>query len=772
MRILKTLLVCIVGLFVLSGCGAPSKDQEVSARSMVAKPQQQAISAMATVTAVTKEAVADKPGVARVVMMLDKQAQYSTSREGNQLIVNVFNAKMKSSIKQLEVRDPVVKLITTKQIGNSVKGVVDLVNQDVAYTPSTATDPFRIVIDIWQISSKTALKQPLGEKEGASGVSKPVQAIEVKPSRAQTPEASPKTQEITVDVRKTPEGQPFKETVVATSPGAPSAPATQEVPAQLQWFSAKLSQELQEKEQLKQQLLDAEKSFAVKDSMIQVLERKVKEANTRIVELEEELIKVKSNSSIVEQERDEIKRTLTQLEQATGEQAKTNADLSARSEQLVTNVQSFKTQIDSLTAERDGLRNQVETYSNETTALKSERDGLQSQAETCSNELTAMKDTTAKLSGIEKELQVKEYELSRLRQAIGAAAGLLTGKPGEVSSRAPQTEVSRTMSAEVPAVKPEAQAGKPTSTEGSEGNVQATEASQMPTDQQLTIADLIRQQQLTEQTAGPGDYVLGPEDVIRIKVLKEENLDKTVTVSSDGFITYPLLGDLRVEGLTTAQVDAQITSLLARDFLVEPEVEIEVVKQRSKKVYIMGAVKQPGYQELSRDQRLLGTLLNAGGPVSFDTEARILRLPKGEMSAEGTMDTLAPIAVDLNKLFVQGDQTQNIVLQDGDVLMVASKTQSPGTSQGLGDQQFYVVGSVVNPGVYNYKPNDTVLDAVLRAGGFTEFASRNSVKMVREADGKTRTFQIKMKDVMDKGEMTKNMTIMPGDMIIVPESFF
>ncbi|MBD3308388.1 hypothetical protein GF339_18265, partial [candidate division KSB3 bacterium] len=82
------------------------------------------------------------------------------------------------------------------------------------------------------------------------------------------------------------------------------------------------------------------------------------------------------------------------------------------------------------------------------------------------------------------------------------------------------------------------------------------------------------------------------------------------------------------------------------------------------------------------------------------------------------------------------------------------------------------VGSVVNPGVYTYKEGDTVLDALLRAGGFTEFASRNSTKLVRETDGKTQTFRVRMKDVMEDGEMDKNMEITPGDMIIVPESFF
>ena len=109
--------------------------------------------------------------------------------------------------------------------------------------------------------------------------------------------------------------------------------------------------------------------------------------------------------------------------------------------------------------------------------------------------------------------------------------------------------------------------------------------------------------------------------------------------------------------------------------------------------------------------------------------------------------------------------------------MVAAKKGScsrnwPDMTADQGTQQFYVVGSVVKPGIYPYKPDDTILDAILRAGGFTEFASRNSTKLVRETEGKTRTIQVKMKDVMEKGEMDKNVAIMPGDMIIVPESFF
>jgi polysaccharide export outer membrane protein len=568
-----------------------------------------------------------------------------------------------------------------------------------------------------------------------------VQSIEVDTSEAQ------RTKEITLDIRETPEK------TIEMGP-----PSTQDVPAQLQWFSEKLSQVLQEREKLKQELLETEKNFAIKDSMIQVLERKVKEANTRLVELEEELIKAKSKTSLAEQNERAMQDALDQvLARLSGEQITPGQKelIQGRSEKILAKISALQRESGALS----DAKSEIEELKAQIASLTTERNELQTQTAACSAEVNALKQNSAKLGAIEKELRVKEVELARLRQAIGAAAQLVTGTPVEIPAKT---------------VQPEIQTVGPENMEESQVTPVTTQVIEAveQNDTQLVLAELLQQQQLSE--VNPEDYILGPEDVIQIKVLKEENLDKTVTVSSDGFITYPLLGDLRVDGLTTSQVDAQITSLLARDFLVDPEVIVDVVKQRNKKVYIMGLVKQPGYHEISKDQKLLGTLLQAGGPASLETEVRILRLPKGDVVGDDAVETLSPVVVDLHKLFVEGDQSQNIVLHDGDVLMVAERSSLPGAGAGvsLGPQQFYVVGSVINPGVYTYKQDDTVLDAVLRAGGFSEFASRNSTKLVRETDGKTRTFRVKMKDVMEKGEMDKNMNIMPGDMIIVPESFF
>ena len=772
MKIAKACCVILLLAYVLSGCGSPASDSEMSVQSVSIETQSGAAmeSSVATITDISKRAVKEKPGVTRVVIALDKKASYATSRENNQLIVSVFNAQMESSLKQLEVQDPVVKSIVARQQGSSVKNVIELVGSDVAYRPSTSKDPYQILIDVWQLSPNAAMKTDDGSSVSTlvSEPSEPLKIGEMVPS--------PELKEITVDMKEA-SSAPMKDEpaplMLASEPAS-----SDDMPAQLEWFSAKLSQVLQEREKVKEELLELEKRLAVKDSMIKVLERKVKEANNRIVELEEDVIKSNSKTSLATQNelvmRRDLQQVLSQLESASGSSSAVpqEGDVSTRSQQILSKisdlqkqsadlnqatdqVSSLKRELDALLKERDDLRVQSENYETE----------LAQQEQKYVTEIEALKGEIAQLSGMERQLRSQEQDLVRLRKAIGDAARLVM-PAAPVASASPQVSVATEVSSDAASASPEV------------SQILSDLSGEEPSadEPQLVLAELIQQQGLAGPT-DPDDYVLGPDDVIEIKVANEENLDKVVTVSMDGFITYPLLGDLRVDGLTTGQFRAQVSSLLARDFLVDPEVLVEVIKPRSKKVYIMGLVKKPGYHELQGDERLLSTLLSAGGPNSFTTEVRILRMPKQDVGDASSTDALAPIVVDLNRLFVEGDQTQNIYLQDGDVLMVAAKSgQATGgggsAAPALGPRQFYVVGSVSKPGIYGFKDDDTVLDAILRAGGFTEFASMNGTKVVREADGRTETFRIKMKDVMEDGDMEKNIAIMPGDMIIVPESFF
>jgi polysaccharide export outer membrane protein len=86
--------------------------------------------------------------------------------------------------------------------------------------------------------------------------------------------------------------------------------------------------------------------------------------------------------------------------------------------------------------------------------------------------------------------------------------------------------------------------------------------------------------------------------------------------------------------------------------------------------------------------------------------------------------------------------------------------------------QVKVIGQVTNPQSLPYREGMRVLDAILAAGGLTEFAAGNRGKVVRRVDGKDTELKIKIEDLVNKGAMKHNLELKPGDVIVVPQSFF
>jgi polysaccharide export outer membrane protein len=83
-----------------------------------------------------------------------------------------------------------------------------------------------------------------------------------------------------------------------------------------------------------------------------------------------------------------------------------------------------------------------------------------------------------------------------------------------------------------------------------------------------------------------------------------------------------------------------------------------------------------------------------------------------------------------------------------------------------------VVGQLKNPQGVAFRAGLTALDVVLAAGGLTEFAAGNRSKIVRTVDGKRSEIKVRLEDIVSKGDMKTNTVLMPGDVLIVPESRF
>lgn len=91
---------------------------------------------------------------------------------------------------------------------------------------------------------------------------------------------------------------------------------------------------------------------------------------------------------------------------------------------------------------------------------------------------------------------------------------------------------------------------------------------------------------------------------------------------------------------------------------------------------------------------------------------------------------------------------------------------------GAYSEQIKVVGEAANPSALSYRERMTVLDVVIEVGGLTEFASGNRAKIVRWEDGEQIEIKVRLKDLLNKGKISENIVMKPGDVLVIPRSRF
>jgi polysaccharide export outer membrane protein len=157
------------------------------------------------------------------------------------------------------------------------------------------------------------------------------------------------------------------------------------------------------------------------------------------------------------------------------------------------------------------------------------------------------------------------------------------------------------------------------------------------------------------------DYIIGVEDVLTIAVWGETDLSATVFVRPDGKITFPLVNDIRVAGLTPNEVREALGERLA-NFIRDPNVTVIVDEINSFRVYVLGEVAIQGELNFNRPVRVLQAISIAGGFTQFSKkEIIILRQQEG-----------GETRISINyKHLISGDAGEsNLFLQPGDTLLV------------------------------------------------------------------------------------------------------
>lgn len=242
-------------------------------------------------------------------------------------------------------------------------------------------------------------------------------------------------------------------------------------------------------------------------------------------------------------------------------------------------------------------------------------------------------------------------------------------------------------------------------------------------------------------------YHVGIDDILTIEVYDNKDISGKYTVGVDGSILFPLVKKISVAGQTTESIQKNITKLLAADYLYDPIVSVEVTEFRSKKVKIIGYVKNPGVYYLEGQAYLFEMLAKAGGILGKQEEvvrgqhARVIRTNNKVKKI---------IDIDLYALIIKADAKQDILLQNGDVISIPT----------IG-KKIHVVGEVKFPGTFIITNGMTVAKAIAIAHGVTNQGDIDGVTVRRVIDSKEVELDVTLDDELQ-----------PDDIVEVPLSFW
>jgi len=279
-----------------------------------------------------------------------------------------------------------------------------------------------------------------------------------------------------------------------------------------------------------------------------------------------------------------------------------------------------------------------------------------------------------------------------------------------------------------------------------------------------TMNERIMMSTLSSKRTSHQGYKVGPQDLLEITVFEVEKLNKTVRVSSQGNINLPLLGILKVKGLTVDELEEEIRSLLAEKYIQDPQVNVLIKEYHNQRISVMGAVKNPGVFDVTGPKTILEMLAVAGGlrddasPLLF-----LLRPPKlGEETSKeakrGDEPKPEAFVIDLEGLLVEGNLSLNLLLLHADVINipVAGKV--------------FVGGEVKNPGGFMKGKKMTLGQAIILSGGLNFSANGSETKIIRYSEKGTDKEILTFNAYEIQKGKAEDPYLKENDMIIVPIS--
>ena len=284
-------------------------------------------------------------------------------------------------------------------------------------------------------------------------------------------------------------------------------------------------------------------------------------------------------------------------------------------------------------------------------------------------------------------------------------------------------------------------------------------------------------------------YIIGPGDVLDLKLFDAAELSGPLEVLNDGSVPLPLVGSVRLSGLTLQQATVWVQQLMSKD-LLRPDLQLRVVKPRPIRVALVGQVERPGIYSLTSSEtgqteggpaiRLSGlpTVVDAIQKAGGITQVANLRDVVLQRRLPGEDAQFKQAKLNLLDLILKGNQTQNPYLFDGDTIRLGKAEETPEeaielASVNLSPQEIKVnvIGEVENPGSFLLEANTPLVQSVLTAGGPKAWrANKGNVELVRINRNGSATLERFAIDLSQGASNEKNPPLRDGDTVRVNRS--
>src|SRR5215469_3085070 len=281
------------------------------------------------------------------------------------------------------------------------------------------------------------------------------------------------------------------------------------------------------------------------------------------------------------------------------------------------------------------------------------------------------------------------------------------------------------------------------------------------------------------------DYRIGAEDLLDVSVYGAPDLDRTVRVSANGSISLPLIGNVQAMGLTSGQLESEVESLLQKQYMTHPQVNVFLKEMQSHPVSVIGAVGKPGVFQIRGAESLIEVLSMAQGladdagdsvivmrhdgvansaftrspdspKVNAGTPRDVSAKPGPPLSSEGNEG----LRIDLKDLLVSADSRYNVMVYPGDEVKVPPA--------GI----VYVVGQVRKPGGFLLRTNQSlsVLQALALAEGTTSTSAGKAARIIRTEgqSGKREEIPVNLNRILS-GKV-QDPVLESKDILFVPNS--